>query len=146
MSVSIYMQKTSSVKHSHKHNILIIIKMVFTYLFHSNRTFRDLKNNKIEVEVFGELRNVVLQENEEVKMTRESNYWRSFWTLWDKTLLISIPHKNPSSWCNLRIEDGSERSRKKKEKASTWFQKKRELKIEKAGRRNKSYLLKVQSI
>ena len=34
---------------------------------------RDLDTKKIEAEIFGELRNVVLEENGEDKMARESN-------------------------------------------------------------------------
>ena len=40
---------------------------------HCTVWLRDLDTKEIETEVFGELRNVVLEENGEDKMVRESN-------------------------------------------------------------------------
>ena len=42
-------------------------------LEHCFKWLRDLDTKKIGTEVFGELRNVVLEENGEDKMVRESN-------------------------------------------------------------------------
>ena len=49
------------------------------YLDHCFIGLRGLITNKIG-EVFGELWNVVLEENGKDKMVRESNEWRSSWT------------------------------------------------------------------
>ena len=57
-----------------KLNIELRNKLVLILcLEHSFIWLRDLDTKKIAVEVFGELRNVVLEENGEDKMVRESN-------------------------------------------------------------------------
>ena len=56
-----------------KLNIELKKKLVRCYVWSISVWLRDMDTKKIEAEVFGELWNVVLEENGEDKMVRESN-------------------------------------------------------------------------
>ena len=99
-----------------------------------------LNTKKIGAEVFGELWNVALEENEENKMIREKTNEQVLEHLGVKRRLLNniLQKKNqldwshsenklPPSWCHWKTDCRSERNRKKKNTAPWWYEKKKKI-------------------